>query len=379
VTGFLNTIILLGALQGFILSILLFRRSINKYSNRLLAILILLMSMASLDLYCLLSHLLESSSILRFISLFVPLIVVMPMGPLIYFYIQSMLNPSFRLSGKHRLQFLAVLIDIVPQLTAIIFLTGVHLKLIRYNPGPWGLFIDQYNMYSDIPRWLSLTVYVFLSFRFLQKEKKAGENTGKEAIRKWLQLFITIFLVFQLIWFIFLVPYILPAYSDWLLSKFDWYPIYIPIAIMIYWLGLKGYSISLAVNTEKVKKTSSRDITKEDAVQIISLLQKSMKDDKLYLNPELNLEAVAKHTGVVAKMISAVLNQHQQTSFNEWVNGYRIREFKLRIRNGCLEQLTISALAMECGFNSQATFQRIFKQSEGVTPSAYLKTINLNG
>ena len=161
-TGFLNTIILLGALQGVILSILLFRRSINKYSNRLLAILILLMSMASLDLYCLLSHLLESSSILRFISLFVPLIVVMPMGPLIYFYIQSMLNPSFRLSGKHRLQFLAVIIDIVPQLTAIIFLTGVHLKLIRYNPEPWGLFIDQYNMYSDIPRWLSLTVYVFL-------------------------------------------------------------------------------------------------------------------------------------------------------------------------------------------------------------------------
>ena len=378
-TGFLNTIILLGALQGFILSILLFRRSINKYSNRLLAILILLMSMASLDLYCLLSHLLESSSILRFISLFVPLIVVMPMGPLIYFYIQSMLNPSFRLSGKHRLQFLAVIIDIVPQLTAIIFLTGVHLKLIRYNPGPWGLFIDQYNMYSDIPRWLSLTIYIFLSFRFLQKEKKEGENTGKEAIRKWLQLFITIFLVFQLIWFIFLVPYILPAYSDWLLSKFDWYPIYIPIAVMIYWLGLKGYSISLAVNTEKVKKTSSRDITKEDAAQIISLLQKSMKDDKLYLNPELNLEAVAKHTGIVAKMISTVLNQHQQTSFNEWVNAYRIGEFKLRIRNGCLEQLTISALAMECGFNSQATFQRIFKQSEGVTPSAYLKTINLNG
>jgi len=301
------------------------------------------------------------------------------MGPLIYFYIQSMLNPSFRLGGKHKLQFLTGIIDIVPQMTAIIFVTGVYVKLIRYNPAPWGLFIDQYNMYSDVPRWLSLTIYLFLSFRYLRKEKKAGENTGKETIRKWLQLFITIFLVFQLIWFIFLVPYILPAYSDWLLSKFDWYPIYIPIAIMIYWLGLKGYFISLAVNTEKVKKTTSRDITKEDAAQILSVLQKSMKDDKLYLNPELNLEAVAKHTGIVAKMISTVLNQHQQTSFNEWVNAYRIGEFKLRIRNGCLEQLTISALAMECGFNSQATFQRIFKQSEGVTPSAYLKTINLNG
>jgi AraC-like DNA-binding protein len=378
VTGFLNTIILLGTLQGLILCILLFRRTVNKRSNRMLAFLILLLSMASLNLYCIHNHLLESNFILRFISWVVPLIIVMPMGPLIYFYIQSMLNPSFRLARRHRLQFLAGIIDIVPQLTTIIFITGVYMKVIKYDPEPWGLFIDRYNMYSDIPRWLSLTIYVLLSFKFLRKEKTTDGNTDKEAIRKWLQLFITIFLAFQLIWFIFLIPYIHPAYSDWLLNKFDWYPIYIPVAVMIYWLGLKGYSVSLAVNTEKVKKTISRDITKEGVTQIMSLLQQSMKDDKLYLNPELNLEAVAKHTGIVAKMISTVLNQHQQTSFNEWVNAYRIGEFKLRIRNGCLEQLTISALAMECGFNSQATFQRIFKQSEGVTPSAYLKTINSN-
>ncbi|OQP66561.1 hypothetical protein A3860_13860 [Niastella vici] len=343
----------------------------------MLAFLILLMSMASLNLYCIHNHMLESNHILRFISWVVPLIIIMPMGPLIYFYIQSMLNPSFRLARRHRLQFLPGIIDIVPQLTTIIFLTGIYMKVIKYDPEPWGLFIDRYNMYSDIPRWLSLTIYVLLAFKFLRKEKTTAGNTDKEAIRKWLQLFITIFLAFQLIWFIYLIPYIHPAYSDWLLNKFDWYPIYIPIAIMIYWLGLKGYFISLAVNTEKAKKTISR-VTKEGSTQIMSLLQKSMEDDKLYLNPELNLEAVAKHTGVVAKMISTVLNQHQQTSFSEWVNAYRIGEFKLRIRNGCLEQLTISALAMECGFNSQATFQRIFKQSEGVTPSAYLKTIGSN-
>jgi hypothetical protein len=51
-------------------------------------------------------------------------------------------------------------------------------------------------MYSDIPRWLSLTIYVLLSFKFLRKEKTAGGNADKEAVRKWLQLFITIFLVF---------------------------------------------------------------------------------------------------------------------------------------------------------------------------------------
>ena len=373
-TGFLNTIILLGSLQGLILSILLFRRSTNKRSNRLLAFLILLMTMASLNLYYNNAHLLKSNQILRFIFLVVPFIIVLPMGPLIYFYLQSMLNPSFRLTRRHKLQFLTGIIDIVPQLTAIIYFAGVYMKIIKNNPGPWGLLIDQYNVYSDIPRWLSITVYVLLSRRYLRLGATALAGNVQPAIRKWLQQFITVFLVFQLVWLVFLVPYVLPAYSNWLLNKFDWYPIYIPLAIMIYWLGLKGYFMSLTPETEKKKKTASRDIAKEVVGETIHLLQKSMEKDKLYLNPELNLDTVAKHTGIVAKTISTVLNQHQQTSFNEWVNGYRISEFKQKIRNGCLQQLTILAIATECGFSSQATFQRIFKQSQGMTPSEYLKT-----
>jgi len=199
VKGFLNTIILLGAIQGFILSILLFRRSSNKRSNHLLAFLILLMAMASLNLYCNNSHLLESNHILRSVFLVVPFIVVLPMGPLIYFYLQSMLNPSFQLTRKHKFQFLTSIIDIVPQLTVIIYLAGVYMKIIKNNPGPWGLFIDRYNIYSDIPRWLSITVYVLLSRRYLRMEAAAPTGNVEPSIRKWLQQFITVFLAFQLI------------------------------------------------------------------------------------------------------------------------------------------------------------------------------------
>jgi AraC-like DNA-binding protein len=229
-------------------------------------------------------------------------------------------------------------------------------------------------MYADIPRWVSITVYVFLSWRYLRIGAAPPAGNVQPPMRKWLQQFITVFLAFQLLWLVFLVPYIVPASSNWLLRKFDWYPIYIPLAVMIYWLGLKGYFLSLTPETEKKKKVPTRDIAKEVVGQTIHLLQKSMEKDKLYLNPELNLDAVAKHTGIVAKTISAVLNQHRQTSFNEWVNGYRISEFKQKIHDGSLQQLTISAIATECGFSSQATFQRIFKQSQGVTPSEYLKT-----
>jgi hypothetical protein len=29
-----------------------------------------------------------------------------------------------------------------------------------------------------------------------------------------------------------------------LISRFGWYPLYLPIVLLIYWLGIKGYFIS---------------------------------------------------------------------------------------------------------------------------------------
>jgi AraC-like DNA-binding protein len=373
-TGFLNTIILLGALQGFIVSILLFRRQNNKQPDRLLTALILLMALASINLYFLNTGWFESSNILRVISWVVPLVIVMPMGPLIYFYIRSGLDPSFQLDRKHRLQFYTAVIDIVPELAAILFIGGVYTGLLKNNPQPWGLFIDRYNMYADIPRWLSLTVYVWLSYQYIKRKKAApaGMERKTMATLKGLQQFITIFLVFQLIWLAYLVPYIIPAYSDRLLDWAGWYPIYIPLAIMIYWLGIKGYLLAYPASpgTGKKKNTELSDYIVEETK---ALLKRAMETDKLYLNPATNLDRTAAHTGIPAKTISAVLNQHLDLGFTEWVNSYRINEFKQKTRNGDLERLTISAIASECGFSSQATFQRIFKQSTGMTPSEYLK------
>jgi AraC-like DNA-binding protein len=36
------------------------------------------------------------------------------------------------------------------------------------------------------------------------------------------------------------------------------------------------------------------------------------------------------------------------------------------------QHLTIAGIAYEAGFNSQATFQRVFKNSVGISPSEYL-------
>lgn len=376
-SGFFKTIILLGALQGIIVSCLLFFLKKNRQKNRLLAALIFLMALASFNLYANYENWFNSDA-LRFISNFVPMVIVMPFGPLIYFYIRSVVDPSFTIAKQQRVHFLPVIIDIVPQLAVIIFIVGVFAGAIKNNPGPWGNFIDTYNTYADIPRWMSVSFYVVLSAKYLSalKAKNKGVLNGQAINFKWLQQFIRVFLVFQVLWFIFLVPYVIPKYYDALMNTVDWYPIYVPLAVMIYWLGIKGYLVSQQDNASlKKAATSNSALTAAVIHQTIASLKKAMEEDRLYLNSNLNLNMLAQHTNLTQKIISAVLNQHVHKSFNEFVNEYRVAAFKEKIQLQQMENFTIAGIAYECGFNSQATFQRTFKEATGTSPSEFRKRV----
>jgi len=375
-TIFFNTIILLGAIQGFIISSLLFFSKKNKQSNSLLAALIFLMSLASFNLYAQYKNCFNSPT-LQFLSNFIPLVIVMPFGPLLYFYIQSSLDINFKLTKKQRVHFYPVLIDLIPQLTAFIFIIGSMTGIFQNHPQPWTNFIDTYNVYADIPRWISVTFYVWMSAKYLAsfKQKHNGTLNAQRNNFKWLQQFIHIFAVFQIIWFLFLIPYVIPKYSNKLLDTFDWYPIYIPLAIIIYWLGIKGYIVS-QTETNLIKKNLPFNSTLPAGTiqQTIASLKKAMMNDKLFLNPNLNLNLLSEHTFIPQKTISFVLNQNLHKSFNEFVNEYRIETFKEKIRQPESGNFTIAGVAFECGFNSQATFQRTFKQATGISPSEFRKS-----
>jgi AraC-like DNA-binding protein len=375
ISGLLETMILLGALQGFILSGLLYFSKKSRQSNRILAVLIFLMSLASLDLYVTGTNWYSHSPIAVFLSNFIPMIIVMPMGPLIYFYIRSFSDPAFVFKKKYRVHFYTVLIDLVPYLTALFYITGLIFKWFPKNDAPWGNFIDQYNVYSDIPRWLSISIYLWVSTRYLKSFRTQGEEAVKGQSRHlpWLTQFIRIFTIFQVIWLIYLIPYCIPRYQNKLMDLVNWYPVYIPLAILIYWLGIKGFLISnTQVFSENHKDRKTPSIDEHLGREVIDRLKKIMDEEKLYLDPGLNLMILARHSGIPSKTISAVLNQHLHKSFNEFINEYRIEAVKERLSASSDQNLTIAGLAFECGFNSQPTFQRAFKSIQGESPSEYL-------
>ncbi|GAB3505428.1 hypothetical protein GCM10027341_37030 [Spirosoma knui] len=361
-----DLILLLGAMQGFILaSLLWFNRKGNRLSNRLLAGLIGFMALMSFCVGIPIPN--------RYVSLFidlVPMINAMPLGPLIYFYTKSVLNPDFRLSKWELRQFYPIVLDWGGNLIAWTFVIGAILHFFPQQDGPsWGNVINEYNTYVDIPRWLSMTTYVVLARNWLNAHSR---SEGEFNVR-WLRQFLTILLVFQGIWLVHLVPYIIPDTRSTLLDKFGWYPIYIPITVMIYWLGLKGYILSRNSPVEPVgRKTRLTTLPSETITQVVDSLLNIMDSDKLYLDPELTVEKVARRLQVPAKTISFVLNQYRQKSFNTFINEYRIEAVKQRLTDPASEHLTLTGIAFECGFNSQATFQRTFKQFTQLSPSAFM-------
>lgn len=156
----LDIILLLGSLQGFILSIMLWTNGKgNRLSNRLLATLIGLLALMSFAVGIPVSN--------RYIGLFLelaPLFMAMPLGPLIFFYTRSLLEPSFRLGKPERLQFLPIVLDWGAPLMGWVFFAGVLAGLWPRQDGPsWGHTMDEYNTYVDIPRWISVTIYYICS------------------------------------------------------------------------------------------------------------------------------------------------------------------------------------------------------------------------
>lgn len=77
----LDLVILLGSIQGFIICLLLFLKQKQFYANKVLAVLLFLISLACLNLYLLNIGVTRESTIWTIISLVVPMVIAMPIGP----------------------------------------------------------------------------------------------------------------------------------------------------------------------------------------------------------------------------------------------------------------------------------------------------------
>ena len=122
-----------------------------------------------------------------------------------------------------------------------------------------------------------------------------------------------------------------------------------------------------------VDKYRSSNITAEDCKRLTERLKNLIRDKKLYSNPELKIADLAKELDVPAYILSYLFNQYLNRNYYDYINDYRIAEFKYLVNKGEHMTYTLNALIEKCGFNSRASFFRHFKRATGMTPNEYIK------
>lgn len=126
-------------------------------------------------------------------------------------------------------------------------------------------------------------------------------------------------------------------------------------------------------NYKTSKKYKQTLLTDQEVEKYSKELQKIMIDYKLYLNADLSLKDLASYLELPTNYVSQLFNLAYQKNFSEFINTYRVNEFKKRIVLEENKGLTIMAVAYDSGFNSKTVFNTFFKKIEGCTPFHFLK------
>ena len=145
------------------------------------------------------------------------------------------------------------------------------------------------------------------------------------------------------------------------------------------------YSISLAqwrepdlftinklseVSTEALKlKPKTQYFDDNTRARLLETILQFMEDEKPYLECELTLDLLAEYTNLSSHHLSEILNQQAKKNFYQFVNEYRVAKVCAQIDSNSKDKLM--DLAISAGFSSKSTFNAVFKQLKGMTPSQY--------
>ncbi len=128
-------------------------------------------------------------------------------------------------------------------------------------------------------------------------------------------------------------------------------------------------------NTEapiEEKKARQLDVLNTEEIENLKInLYQLFEDNKIHLNESLRLTDLSSELDISSKKLSELLNAHLGISFYDLINEYRVKEVQQRIKADSSDKYTLIAIANDSGFQSKSSFNRIFKQKTGMSPSKY--------
>lgn len=266
-------------------------------------------------------------------------------GPFLYLYLKKQNTNNSQYWAWH----------IFPYLIGITIL-GVLLPYSKHR-GLWSVWIVK----SIYLQWF---FYIGLSFSYVKEIFKTVFNKNQKL--KNIQLWqLSLYLGVAIIW----LAYYTASFTSYIVGALSFsFVIYLVVLLLVFKTNKKSTFFE-----EKLKyggKKLDTDLLGE-IEQKISLITKK----ELYINSQLTLAETAKELNVSPHVLSQVINEKFNKSFNIYINELRIERAKMLLLSN--KNFTIEGIGYESGFNSKSSFFTVFKKITGQTPAEYQKSQGL--
>ena len=131
-------------------------------------------------------------------------------------------------------------------------------------------------------------------------------------------------------------------------------------------------SEELAVIEETSSKYQKVKIDEQECADIVRRMKEYIEKERVYTNQDLKMKDLADVLHLSPPKLSQIFNLFLKENYYEFINRYRLQEFKRLIEEGEYKRYTITALSEQCGFK-KSNFFSTFRKVEGMTPTEYLK------
>ncbi len=369
----------LGAVNAFFFSFLIFSKKQKSLADKILAWWLIMMGLQVLYPFLYLTNVTKYQ---QFIGYEASISVLHPAG--LFFYTKAMVG-SLKLDRK------------IIIILSLLFITMLSIfGFMSYMPEDRiAIFHESDFMhYFDVTgkvlvfffSGLYLVLYVYFlvrSNRLLKNYKKRIRNVYSNSekidlrwLRKLVLFFYAAYAATAIAFSVNFITGVSLAYTDYI-----YYLLTVVFIFLIgYWGHQQGRVFSLSTDKIDIKSIKNEQAGNKNGVSYRNealALEKIMAEKKPYLEPMLTIHDLAELLKMPSHLLSKVIHKEFGKNFYEYVNYYRIENFKKQIVSEKYQSFTILAVALECGFNSKSAFNRIFKEQTGTTPRDYKLQIQL--
>jgi AraC-like DNA-binding protein len=134
---------------------------------------------------------------------------------------------------------------------------------------------------------------------------------------------------------------------------------------------LLWYKPNIYTNFSPKEMVSSTQLSSSE--KLFYLIESHMKIEKPWLDPEYNIDKMARDLQTNTLYISQAVNLCAKINFKSYLNDYRLSSFIEEMKKERENNISLKDIYINTGFNNQATFNRVFKAKFNMTPQEYFE------